>query len=160
MLQSWRDNIVIDNLPLRDKIIDRIFRRLNIVGACWEWSGARRNGYGVMSVNNERPYVHRLLYEIDNGPIPPGMHICHKCDNPACCNPAHLFAGTHADNMGDMAKKGRSALGERNGKVKLTAEQITAIRDDWRPLAEVSVDYGVSVPHISRIRRGERRADK
>jgi hypothetical protein len=78
---------------------------------CWEWQGATGDaGHGHLGPSGAvRRHVqaHRLAWEFFNGQIPAGMSVCHHCDNPPCCNPAHLFVGTHADNMRDMARKGR-----------------------------------------------------
>lgn len=81
---------------------------------CWVWNGTRnKHGYGVKQTRIERGrwrtrLTHRLAYEWANGPIPKGMSICHHCDNPPCCNPAHLFIGTHKDNVHDAIRKGRA----------------------------------------------------
>lgn len=90
----------------------RVRRRTDLLPAlasapseeCWEWTGPRvPRGYGQLG----RLYVHRLVAEAAFGPIPPKYQVCHHCDNPPCCNPAHLFVGTQSDNMRDMVAKGR-----------------------------------------------------
>lgn len=91
---------------------------------CWEWPGRRDRKLGYAQVGSKKG--HRLAYELFNGPIPPGLHVCHKCDNPPCMNPEHLFAGTAKDNMQDKVKKGR---GRRRGfSTKLTEDDVRQIR--------------------------------
>jgi hypothetical protein len=77
--------------------------------ACWPWSMyTDPSGYGRVRDGDVSEYTHRVAWEFTNGPIPRGMYICHHCDNPPCCNPAHLFMGTPADNARDRDAKGRS----------------------------------------------------
>lgn len=96
---------------------------------CWEWMACLRRGYGILSVNKRAQLAHRFSWELHNGPIPKGMHICHHCDNPKCVNPDHLFIGTHQDNMQDMVAKGRAVKGERVGGSKLSETQVRVIRN-------------------------------
>lgn len=89
---------------------------------CWEWQASTAHGYGQLSVGKHMALAHRFSYELHNGPIPDNLWVLHKCDNPLCVNPAHLFLGTNADNMADMVKKGRQK------RSKFTDEQIVEIR--------------------------------
>lgn len=72
--------------------------------------------------------AHRVAWELRYGPVPDGLCVCHHCDNPGCCNPSHLFLGTHADNMRDMVVKGRSNKGEKHGQAELTWGEVHLIR--------------------------------
>lgn len=92
---------------------------------CWEWHSSRNPaGYGILNgPDGKRKFAHRAYFEKYHGPIPPGMYVCHRCDNPPCCNPDHLFLGTPGDNVRDMARKQRSpgsgvARKQRNLQIK------------------------------------------
>lgn len=100
---------------------------------CLEWTGSRNgNGYGNARFNKRNYPAHKLVYMLLNGSISKGLYVCHKCDNPPCINPAHLFLATHAENMHDRDKKGRGKLpdntGIKNGMAKLTPEKVREIR--------------------------------
>jgi hypothetical protein len=103
--------------------------------ACWEWQGTRMLGYGIKMSSGKNMRVHRLVYALYNGPIPPGLIVLHLCDNPPCCNPAHLSCGTHRDNLLDAYSKGRAKgfaagvqrRGSQNSSAKLTEEQVLEI---------------------------------
>ena len=113
---------------------------------CWEWRGATVPpwGYGVFTLHTGKIMrSHRFIYEFTNGPLPNSkIFVCHRCDNPPCCNPSHLFAGTHEANMEDMASKGRHfsstkpesvCRGSAHGNAVLTEEIVEAIRREYRP---------------------------
>jgi hypothetical protein len=96
---------------------------------CWLWHRALdKRGYGKITTRGKTYAAHRVAYELEYGPIPEGLNVCHKCDTPACCNPAHLFVGTHADNVADKMAKGRQPRGERNGVSKLKDADVLEIR--------------------------------
>src|SRR5579864_1033523 len=81
---------------------------------CWVWTAScYRNGYGQVSHNYQKLLAHRVAYELARGPIPENLLVLHRCDNRPCCNPAHLWLGTHRDNLVDMHNKGRANLGNR-----------------------------------------------
>lgn len=101
---------------------------------CTVWMRSRcRDGYGTIRVDGRTLSTHRVAWELANGPIPPKQHVLHHCDNPPCCNPEHLFLGTHTDNMADRARKGRTNRdsrnqGKANGNAKLTDDLVIEIR--------------------------------
>lgn len=92
---------------------------------CWVWTGQTVGRYGRMRSSDGERLVpaHRVAYELLVGPIPSGLRVLHRCDNPPCCNPAHLLVGTQAENMNDMRTKGRAASGDRSG-ARLHPERI------------------------------------
>lgn len=109
----------------------RLAARLDVSGgpdSCWEYQAARSpRGYGTIGVMGKTRRAHRVAWELANGPIPEGLLVCHHCDNPPCCNPAHLFLGTDKDNVADMRAKGRGRAlsGEEWRRVNLPRKLLT-----------------------------------
>lgn len=129
---------------------------------CWEWkSGFASFGYGSIRIGGRKIRAHRYSYEIHVAPIPHGMVVCHKCDNPPCVNPDHLFIGTMKDNTADMIAKGRSKLGSNHAigsackSSKITPQIAYAIKCDRRPHREVALRYGVSASLVGAIKNGK-----
>lgn len=129
---------------------------------CWLWTASHKsNGYGYMWGGSKKEHSHRLSYSLFKGAIPSVMFVLHRCDQPACINPDHLFVGTQSDNLNDCVKKGRhrpaSLKGEVNHKSKLTDLDVEAIRSATkkpRYLYELSEKYGVSRGSICAVRNG------
>lgn len=146
------------DLPLSERL--RANTRINEGTGCWEWQKCRDpNGYGRISVKRKMLLPHRVSYEVHRGPIPADTFVLHRCDNPCCLNPDHLFLGDQAANMADKAAKGRSVFplkrGADNGWSKLTDADVLAIRAaEGIPQRKLAKQFGVSQLHISRIRRG------
>lgn len=112
--------------------------RVKKLDSCWEWQGSTNvHGYGTLRYKKKHSLAHRVSYRIHKGDIPDGLHVCHRCDNPLCVNPDHLFLGTHQDNMDDMALKGRK-------HTKLTASDVVEIRKSDLSDKELSVKFDVS----------------
>lgn len=123
---------------------------------CWLWTGSLNSrGYGNFKVAGKVRSAHRVAFEIEHSTsIPSESSVCHRCDNPGCVNPEHLFLGTHQDNMLDRQRKGRSRgpLGEANARTALSADDVSAIRKDSRSLRAVAEQYGLSTSGVHGIR--------
>lgn len=118
---------------------------------CWDWLGGllkARGNYGQVSFNHRKYRSHRVAYELANGPLCSEDKVLHMCDNPKCCNPAHLIKGTQKENMEDMRSKGRNYK-------KLTPEDIEEARNaPFGQLKVLAKRLGVSTSTVSRARRG------
>jgi hypothetical protein len=149
-------------------------RFLTKVGAvlengCHPWVGATRGGYGVIGeggTSKRMLYAHRVAWELANWPVPDGLCVCHRCDNPGCVNPKHLFLGIHRENMHDMLRKGRNRYkipalrqGESCSAAKLTENDVRKIRDahDNQHISQyrLAKQFGVGATCIGKIVRRE-----
>lgn len=120
---------------------------------CQIWTGATNlRGYGILRTNKVNSYTHRLAYELYKGKIPDSYYVCHKCDNPSCINPNHLFLGTNIDNINDKVAKNRQVKGIDNIFSKLKNEDVRKIRNDLRKDELVAKDYGVCTSRINLIK--------
>lgn len=129
---------------------------------CWLWTGATwAHGRPQLRVADKLVLASRFAYEAFVGPIPCGMHVCHKCDTPLCVNPDHLFVGAHADNMRDRNKKGRQARlrGESNGHARLSEADVLAIKSLYAKgvasTEAIGREFGVSGRQVRYILRGK-----
>lgn len=130
------------------------------MSGCYLWTAAQHQfGYGHILANGKVRVAHQVAYELYVGDIPEGMCVLHRCDVAECVNPAHLFLGTHQDNIADKCSKGRagssSRPGEKNPAAKLTDEIVDLIRGDSRAQRAIAAAYGISKTQVGRIRRGE-----
>jgi hypothetical protein len=140
--------VLFNTLVVEDDIewqLDRLKREMIINPStdCWEWQGAKINGYGTLSVGNRIYSAHRLMWKCVRGEFS-GLHVLHKCDNPCCINPDHLWLGTNADNVQDKVDKGRSGY-------KLNPKAVRDIRTSKLSVRELAEKYGISTRHIYHI---------
>jgi DNA-binding CsgD family transcriptional regulator len=129
---------------------------------CWIWPGHVTNrGYGQLTWKGRRVNMHRIAYEWAFGPIPDGLIVCHRCDVRRCCNPAHLFLGSHADNAADRDRKGRNdrRSGERHPMSRLTADEVREVRhlkESGVSAPEIARRFGVSRQYVYDLTTGRR----
>jgi len=142
-----------------DEQIKRFWSHVSIKGSneCWNWKlGTDRYGYGKVKVAGKVTISHRVAYKISKGDIPGSTQVLHSCDNRICCNPVHLWTGTHDDNMKDMFSKGRQGKGYSFRK-QLNSEKAENLRADFgsgiskRALAK---KYSITPRHVRAILRG------
>lgn len=162
-------------ISLTESLRRRFWNKVDKTAGCWIWTGST-NGWGGMinrgpAAKGGNFLAHRVSWVIHNGPIPKGMMVLHNCpggDNPRCVNPDHLWLGTQRDNVIDLMAKGRRpddyAKGEKNGRHKLTAENVAEIRKILQPgtrakyglVTDLAKQFGVSVSAIQCVRDGRK----
>lgn len=162
---------ILDGIVIPSEVISRFWAKVQRASEneCWNWTACRSKDaygnlrYGLFGVFRKNRLAHRFAYILSIGPIPEGLCVCHSCDNTACCNPAHFFLGTNADNMDDKCKKNRQSHcgtrspnnGEASPHAKLTDAKVREIREihaqgniNFKALAK---DYGVAYSLIARV---------
>ena len=155
--KNWYVRIPADEMTFGD--VFWLSVRTGQPDVCWPWLGSvSQNGYGHLLVSGKATGAHRVALELATGPIPDGAYACHRYDNPPCCNPAHLFAGTHLENDKDRKEKGRGVHGVRHPSHKLMEGYVQSIRRAlsqgvWG--ADLAAHFGVSVATVSAIGLGK-----
>ncbi len=145
--------------------MDRFWSKVDMSGgpdACWPWTASRnKDGYGKFKIRGSVQNASRVAWELRNGEYLFERVARHTCDNPWCCNPTHIVAGTQADNMQDRSVRGRvgngAMLGVDNPRAKLTERQVLEIRkriEAGENNRQIAKDYPVSDSLVSRIRTG------
>lgn len=168
-------SLILEDAALKEKF----WRNVQKGRDCWEWQGTLRpDGYGVIwwDAASKLLRTNRLAWVLSIGDIPQGLKVCHKCDNPKCVRPDHLFLGTDADNMDDMRRKGRGSkppirYGLKNNRGKLSDEQVRNIRVEYQNRMpkrrhgrvalreELATRYNVSSGHIKSLVQGRQRRE-
>lgn len=148
-IATGRPHLVANRLRSKTKI--------DPITGCWEWTASKTSsGYGKIFVTGKLCGAHRVSYELRHGPIQSGMRVLHRCDNPACINPDHLFLGSDADNVADMISKGRQQRGYKHYRAKLSENDVRAIRSAKNETPNnLAKQFGVTASTISFIRSGK-----
>ena len=148
-------------LPL--SVVDRFWKyvEVNGVNECWPWSASLtvHGGYGQLNDRGKLLKAHRISYEIHYGGVPEGMFVCHRCNNPKCCNPKHLYAGTPKQNWDDTIVAGTRYVPKLSGESvycsKLKESEVIYIRQSQESGCALAIRYGVTKSAVSCIRRGK-----
>jgi hypothetical protein len=144
----------------RGSPLERFWSKVNKTPTCWVWTAAKANkGYGVMRIDGKNIRAHIFSYEVHLGPVLDGVFVCHRCDNPPCVNPQHLFLGTNHENVKDMVSKKRHTYGEKNPQSKLTEYDVMGIfksKSEGMRNSDIARVVGVSQTTICQILKGNR----
>ena len=146
-------------IKLTESDTARFWSKVDCAGPddCWEWTEGCNRDYGIFHDCNGSTYLaHRVAFVVTNGDTK--LQVCHTCNNPPCCNPNHLYAGTQKDNMDQCVAEGRSNRGESSSSAKLTEFDVYAIRwlraGGWLQ-REIAEEYGICQSQVSRICLGK-----
>jgi len=140
---------------LKDRFLDKVHPEP--MSGCWLWGAAAdENGYGRINVDGRISLSHRVSYSLFCGAVADNDCVLHKCDNPSCVNPEHLWLGDRKDNADDMHAKNRHIYGERHVHHKLKECDAVQIKDSNETLAVLADRFGVSISLVSAIRNGRR----
>ena len=135
---------------------ERFWKYVKKTPDCWEWVGSKMQNYGMLNVGGKPKLASRLSWEIHYGPIPANKMVLHKCDNPSCTNPEHLYIGNQFNNMADMWNRGRAnpghVFGEKHGMSKLTDEAVRFIRQSTDKTGVLAAQFNVSKTTIQYVR--------
>lgn len=152
------DEITILEVLRQESYQRRFWSKVAKSDGCWTWTGRRLpKGYGQISLPGRGAgnlYAHRVSWRLHHGAIPAGLFVCHRCDNRACVNPAHLFLGTPRNNVDDCVAKRRHTIGERHPNARLKEAQVLDIRARFgsgTAICTMAREFGVSKATVSGI---------
>lgn len=158
IVKQKKKRLVSSKIPPEIRTRENFWSKVDKSGDCWEWLASKTmHGYGRFAINRKPVSAHRVVWLLTYGEIPEGLSVCHRCDNPACVRPEHLFLGTHLDNMTDMYTKKRRPpnLGTKNGRSKLSEKQVEQIRAMYVPrkmsYPKIAKLFGISRWQVSKI---------
>ncbi len=141
---------------------DRFWSKVNVRSRhdCWEWAAAVRKkteGYGAFWMGGRHQPASKVAWVLTNGDVPSGLQVLHTCDNPPCCNPAHLFLGTNRQNNADKVSKKRHVFGVRVATAKLTPENVLKIRalKSTMTQREIAAEFNITPAYVGEICRRE-----
>ena len=132
----------------------RFWKYVQKTDGCWNWTGLKNElGYGRLNADGKDAKASRLAWVLHYGQIPKGIEVCHRCDNPSCVRPDHLFLGSHAANLKDAKRKGRINRGSKVWTAKLDENDVRRIRQLYpaRTQRSIATEYGVSTAEIYHI---------
>lgn len=165
--QCGLNGVELSSNQMRASLSDRFWAKVRKAGgdACWQWTGFRvKGGYGTIGLGGRRAgkeFAHRVSWTLNRGPIPGGLWVLHRCDNPPCVRPDHLFVGTARDNNTDTISKGRRGYTGRPGSLhhrakiqESTIQKICELRRDGFSQTQIGSRIGLTQGQIGGILRG------